>query len=151
MGSLEPSKEDFLRSAPRPHWSTPPYVLTAPFASSGTSRWGLTVHSDQPVAFLEDRYRTVLVSMLGEKKAEMPESSGTTTPSPQNVINLMDALKRSLAAERPSSRTSVPKPTPRTAAVTKHPHLNAQTRGLEGPAKACRVAGNSEGDRYQRR
>jgi non-homologous end joining protein Ku len=79
-----------------------------------------TKKGDFDPAYLEDRYRTVLVSMLREKKAEMPEKSGTMRPSPQNVINLMDALKRSLAAERPRSENAARKPTPkRAAAVTK--------------------------------
>jgi DNA end-binding protein Ku len=54
-------------------------------------------------AFLEDRYRTVLVEMLRSKQAELPTTISAPPPgSSQNVINLMDALKRSLAAERPA-------------------------------------------------
>jgi len=49
-------------------------------------------------AFLEDRYRTVLISKLKEKNAELPRKVVATTPSSQNVISLMDVLKRSLAA-----------------------------------------------------
>jgi non-homologous end joining protein Ku len=59
--------------------------------------------ADFDPAFLEDRYRTVLVSMLREKQAAaVPKNVTTAAPSPQNVINLMDALKRSLETERPS-------------------------------------------------
>jgi non-homologous end joining protein Ku len=71
-----------------------------------------TKTADFDPAFLEDRYRTVLVSMLREKHAELPKKIATSAPSRQNVINLMDALKRSLAAERPQSRTGAPKATP---------------------------------------
>jgi DNA end-binding protein Ku len=74
-------------------------------------------------AYLEDRYRTVLVEKLRERQAHMPAKSLAAVPSPQNVINLMDALKRSLAAEQPVQRAaSATKPTPRrSAAATKPP------------------------------
>jgi DNA end-binding protein Ku len=52
-------------------------------------------------AYLEDRYRTVLVEKLREKHAKMPMKVPASAPSRQNVISLMDALKRSLAVEGP--------------------------------------------------
>jgi DNA end-binding protein Ku len=55
-------------------------------------------------ALLEDRYRTALVPILREKHAHVPAHPSATAPSPKTVINLMDVLKRSLAAERPSER-----------------------------------------------
>jgi non-homologous end joining protein Ku len=57
--------------------------------------------ADFDPALLEDRYRTVLVSMLRKKQAELPQEARAVAPSRQNVINLMDALKRSLETERP--------------------------------------------------
>jgi DNA end-binding protein Ku len=74
-----------------------------------------TKMSDFDPAFLEDRYRAVLISKLKEKRAELPKKAVPTTPSAQNVISLMDVLKRSLAAERPVARTST-KPAPRRVA-----------------------------------
>lgn len=56
-------------------------------------------------AFLEDRYRTVLISKLREKRAELPKKAVPVAPSAQNVISLMDKLKKSLAAEQPVART----------------------------------------------
>jgi DNA end-binding protein Ku len=53
-------------------------------------------------AYLEDRYRTVLVEKLREKQADVPARSVAPAPSPKNVINLMESLKRSLAAEQPA-------------------------------------------------
>jgi Ku protein len=75
-----------------------------------------TKMSDFDPAFLEDRYRAVLISKLKEKRAELPKKAVPTTPSAQNVISLMDVLKRSLAAERPVARTSPTKPAPRRVA-----------------------------------
>ena len=60
-----------------------------------------TKAADFDPALLEDRYRTVLVSMLREKHAELPKKAAATIPKRENVINLMDALKRSLETERP--------------------------------------------------
>jgi DNA end-binding protein Ku len=56
-------------------------------------------------AFLEDRYRTVLASMLREKQALLPTAATSAPPPPQNVINLLDVLRRSLATEHPSAST----------------------------------------------
>jgi DNA end-binding protein Ku len=76
-----------------------------------------TKTSDFDPAYLEDRYRTVLISKLKEKHAELPKNIPAVRPPPENVINLMDVLKRSLAAERPTARASSTKPTPSRMAV----------------------------------
>jgi len=69
-----------------------------------------TKRADFDPALLEDRYRTVLVEMLRGKQAEMPQMIGAAASSRgENIVNLMDALKRSLTAERSAARTSVPK------------------------------------------
>ena len=62
-----------------------------------------TKKDDFDPTYLEDRYRTVLVEKLREKQAAMPARSVAPRPSPKNVINLMEALKRSLAAEQPQT------------------------------------------------
>ncbi len=72
-----------------------------------------TKQSDFYLTSLEDRYRTVLISKLKEKHAELPRKVVPATPSAQNVISLMDVLKRSLWAEQPVARTSATKPAPR--------------------------------------
>jgi DNA end-binding protein Ku len=75
-----------------------------------------TKTSDFDPAYLEDRYRTVLISKLKEKHAELPRNIVAVSPPPENVINLMDVLRRSLAAERPTARAAT-KPTARRMAV----------------------------------
>jgi non-homologous end joining protein Ku len=64
-----------------------------------------TKMSDFDPVFLEDRYRTVLIAKLKEKRAELPKKAVPAAPSAQNVISLMDILKKSLAAEQPLART----------------------------------------------
>jgi non-homologous end joining protein Ku len=57
-------------------------------------------------AFLENRYRTVLISKLKEKHAELAKKAVTIKPPAENVISLMDILKRSLAREQPALRST---------------------------------------------
>jgi Ku protein len=56
-------------------------------------------------AMLEDHYRNALVRILRKKQAKMPAPPAPVAPSRENVINLMDALRRSIAAE-PSTKRS---------------------------------------------
>ena len=72
-----------------------------------------TKMSDFDPAYLEDRYRTVLLSKLKEKRAELPRKAVAAAPSAENVISLMDILKRSLASEQPMARKSPAKPATR--------------------------------------
>ena len=74
-----------------------------------------TKTEDFDAAYLEDRYRTVLVEKLREKHAKMPMKVATSAPSRQNVVSLMDALKRSLAVE--PARRSIEKISPRRGAA----------------------------------
>jgi DNA end-binding protein Ku len=69
-------------------------------------------------AFLEDRYRTVLVSMLKEKSFTLPPRAKPAAPSQKNVIDLMAMLKKSLQVERPASEKGV-KPRRAAAAVSR--------------------------------
>jgi DNA end-binding protein Ku len=55
-------------------------------------------------AMLEDHYRNALVRLLKKKQAKMPAPPAPVAPSRENVINLMDALRRSIAAEPPRKK-----------------------------------------------
>ncbi len=50
-----------------------------------------------------DRYEEAVVEMLKKKQAGMPAPREHAAPRPQNVVNLMDALKRSIAEEKRAS------------------------------------------------
>ena len=62
-----------------------------------------TKTADLDTSHLEDRYRTSVVSLLREKKAQVPARPASAAPSSKNVINLMAMLKRSLSAEQGAS------------------------------------------------
>src|SRR3954467_5934589 len=59
-----------------------------------------TKSADFDPSMLEDHYRRALVGILRRKQAKRPAKSPPVKPSRENVVNLMDALRRSLAAER---------------------------------------------------
>jgi len=52
----------------------------------------------------EDHYENALIELLRQKQAGRPVEAMRETQRPSNVVNLMDALKRSLAAERPQEQ-----------------------------------------------
>jgi DNA end-binding protein Ku len=92
-----------------------------------------TKTADFDPVFLEDRYRTVLVEMLRSKQAELPRIISAPQPSPENVINLMDALKRSLANERPAAGKSTTKTVANKTATSKpSPPKRSNARGRKG-------------------
>ena len=50
-----------------------------------------------------DHYEEAVVAMLKKKQAGLPASRERDAPRPQNVANLMDALRRSIAEEKAAS------------------------------------------------
>lgn len=70
-------------------------------------------------AYLEDRYRTVLVEKLREKQALMPLRPAAPAPSPKNVVNLMEALKASLGQSKPPASSKAKVAAKRAAAPRK--------------------------------
>lgn len=59
----------------------------------------------EPQSF-EDRYENAVIALVRSKEAGRPAELPAARPQPSNVVNLMDALRRSLAAEdhSPSSK-----------------------------------------------
>ena len=50
-----------------------------------------------------DHYEEAVVAMLKKKQAGLPVSREHATPRPQNAVNLMEALRRSIAQEKAAS------------------------------------------------
>jgi DNA end-binding protein Ku len=78
----------------------------------------------------EDRYETAVVEMLKRKQAGLPPEQQPEAAPPTNVVNLMDALRRSIGAEKPTRAASK-------TAERKKPAKEAERR----PAKGARKAG----------
>jgi DNA end-binding protein Ku len=55
-----------------------------------------------PAEFV-DHYEEAVVEMLKKKQAGMPVSREHAAPRPKNVVNLMDALRRSIADDKAAS------------------------------------------------
>lgn len=63
----------------------------------------------------EDRYEKALAALVRSKQAGKPPPTSKDVPKPSNVINLMDALKRSVSAEKggkTAARTSAKRVAP---------------------------------------
>ena len=57
-----------------------------------------TKSSEFDPSMLEDHYRRALLGILRKKQAKRPAHAVAIKPSQENVVNLMDALRRSIAA-----------------------------------------------------
>jgi len=79
----------------------------------------------------EDRCENAVVEMLKRKQAGLPPAEQPEAAAPSNVVNLMDALRRSVEAERPG-RAGASKPADRKK-LAKEPERR--------PAKGARKAG----------
>jgi DNA end-binding protein Ku len=88
----------------------------------------------------EDRYETALTEMLRKKQAGLPVPKEAPAAQPANVVNLMDALKRSLQKEGGGrTRAAAPAPAPEKARPqAREPQRAAAARK---PQKKARRAG----------
>ena len=80
----------------------------------------------------EDRYENAMIELIRSKQTgKAPEV--TEAPRPSNVVNLMDALRRSIEAEEPpaAKKAASKSKTERTTERTERP----ATRGEEGPLR----------------
>jgi DNA end-binding protein Ku len=64
----------------------------------------------------EDRYQTALIDLIKAKTGHRPTPK-LDAPKPSNVINLMDALKKSIAAEKGEAPSEQDKARPSRAAA----------------------------------
>src|SRR5260370_25676344 len=80
----------------------------------------------------EDRYETAVVEMLKRKQAGLPPAEQPEAAAPTNVVNLMDALRRSVEGEKPGR-----------AAASKSAKKSAKEPERR-PAKGARKAGCSD-------
>ena len=80
-------------------------------------------------ATFEDRYENALVDLLKTKQAGLPMPKEAPKRPTARVINLMDALKRSVASEKPAGAKASPK---RSAA---RPTAAATRRATRAPAR----------------
>jgi DNA end-binding protein Ku len=108
----------------------------------------------EPAAFT-DRYEEALVEFLRKKQARIPVKKTKETEAPRNVINLMDALRKSVKAEAQTPASAKTKPKKRTAGQTEM-LLPIQGKGeARGSAKAkpkpVRASGAPEPRRANKR
>ena len=99
-------------------------------------------------ARFEDRYQNALLDIIKAKAANKPAPK-LDAPKPSNVVNLMDALRKSIAAEtgendnaaaKPAKAAPRPKPAPATKAASKAPSGERKPKAAR-PAPARGASG----------
>jgi DNA end-binding protein Ku len=84
-------------------------------------------------SIFEDRYENALIELLKTKQAGLPAPKETAKKPTARVINLMDALRRSVATEKSSAKASPKRSAARpSAAAARTPARRATTRRRAG-------------------
>ena len=65
--------------------------------------------ADFDASMSEDHYRTALVRILRKKQAKRPTHPAPVKPASENVVNMRDALRRSIAVEKRPAAKSTPR------------------------------------------
>jgi len=86
----------------------------------------------EPARF-EDRYENAVIALIRSKQAGQPVTA-EAAPPPSNVVNLIDALRRSIDAEQPAAPKKAPSKTSeervaRKPAPARKPRPKAQSSG----------------------
>jgi DNA end-binding protein Ku len=81
----------------------PPLKLPDEMVELAEHIFGNEVRAFDPAEF-EDRYENAVVEMLRRKQAGMPVRKEAPVAAPSTVVNLMDALRRSIQAEQPAAK-----------------------------------------------
>lgn len=81
----------------------------------------------------EDQYETALIELINKKRSG-EVIRAPSAPAPSNVINLMDALKQSIAGERKAASSAKPKKTRKRAEGQKEMLLPISGKGERKPA-----------------
>jgi DNA end-binding protein Ku len=87
-----------------------------------------------------DHYEEAVVEMLKKKQAGLPVSREHAAPRPQNAVNLMEALRRSIAEEKAAS-TSPKKARKRIEGQGEMLLPIPGKKGKQAPAKPAERAG----------
>ena len=108
--------------------------------------------SFEPEEF-EDRYEAALIELINQKRNGVTTAAKAAPKSGGNVINLMDALKRSLASEKQSAPAAARETSKETSRKRPGPRARSRRRPPPASAKCCcrSVAAASAPPRRRRR
>ena len=85
-----------------------------------------------------DRYEDAVVELIRAKQAGMPPKVTEEPARPSNVVSIMDALRKSIAAE--TAKASVVKPKAETASVQEGPGASKPKAPSKAKVKAAAAA-----------
>jgi DNA end-binding protein Ku len=92
-----------IRDAKAYFWDIPPLKLPDERVKLAEHILDTQAGHFDPAEF-EDRYENAVVEMLKQKRAGIPPRKEAAIPPPSTVVNLMDALRRSVHSERPVAK-----------------------------------------------